>query len=78
MERESFERNVLDRLIKIETKLDNLGKIEDQSSNAYNLSKENEKEIEEIKDKLKWLARTVTASIISIVIGAIVYVIKLM
>lgn len=43
------DRDVRDRLIRIETKLDNLGKIETQSNEAYNLSKQNEQEIAELK-----------------------------
>lgn len=71
-------RDIRDRLIRIETKLDNFGKIETQSNDAYNLSRENKTEIEEIKDKMKWLSRTIIASFIGIIIGAIVYVIKMM
>lgn len=74
----SFEREVLDRLKTIEVKLDDYNQTKTQSADAYNLSKENEKEIEEIKNKIQWLSRTITASIISIIIGAIVYVIKIM
>lgn len=71
-------RDIRDRLIRIETKLDNFGKIETQSNDAYNLSRENKTEIEEIKDKMKWLSRTIVASFIGIIISAIVYVIKMM
>lgn len=71
-------RDIRDRLIRIETKLDNFGKIETQSNDAYNLSRENKTEIEEIKDKMKWLSRTIIASFIGIIISAIVYVIKMM
>lgn len=73
----NFEREVLDRLTKIETKLDDYSKIKDKTDEAYNLSHQNKKEIDEIKDKLKWLSRTITASIIAIVIGAIVAVLKM-
>lgn len=73
----NFEREVLDRLTKIETKLDDYSKIKDKTDEAYNLSRQNEKEINEIKDKLKWISRTVTGAIITIVIGAIVAFIKM-
>ena len=73
----NFEREVLDRLTKIETKLDDYSKIKDKTDEAYNLSRQNEKEINEIKDKLKWISRTVTGAIITIVIGAIVAFIKI-
>lgn len=45
-------RDIRDRLIRIETKLDNFGKIETQSNEAFNLSKKNEEDIKDIKEKL--------------------------
>lgn len=72
-----FEREVLDRLTKIETKLDDYNAIKRKSDEAYNLSRQNEKDIDEIKDKIKWISRTVAASIITIVIGAIVAFLKM-
>lgn len=71
-------RDIRDRLIRIETKLDNFGKIETQSNEAYTLSKENKSEIEEINDKMKWLERTIIGGFITVIISAIVYVIKIM
>lgn len=73
----TFEREVLDRLTKIETKLDDYSTIKGRTDEAYNLSRQNEKDIDEIKDKIKWISRTVAASIITIVIGAIVAVLKM-
>lgn len=72
-----FEREVLDRLTKIETKLDDYNAIKSKSDEAYNLSRQNEKDIDEVKDKIKWISRTVAASIITIVIGAIVAFLKM-
>lgn len=72
-----FEREVLDRLTKIETKLDDYNAIKIKSDEAYNLSRQNEKDIDEIKDKIKWISRTVAASIITVVIGAIVAFLKM-
>ena len=51
--------------------------IKGRTDEAYNLSRQNEKDIDEIKDKIKWISRTVAASIITIVIGAIVAVLKM-
>lgn len=72
-----FEREVLDRLTKIEAKIDDYNAIKSKSDEAYNLSRQNEKDIDEIKDKIKWISRTVAASIITIVIGAIVAFLKM-
>ena len=48
MQQQNFETEVLTRLAVIESKLDNYKEIEDKTNRAYNLSKENYKEIEEI------------------------------
>ena len=61
MEKE-FEREVLERLTKIETKIDDYNKTKTTSEEAYNLSKSNEKDIDEINDKIKWLSRTVAGA----------------
>ena len=68
----NFEREVLDRLTKIETKLDDYATIRGKSDDAYNLSRQNEKEIDEIKEKIKWISRTIAATIIT-GIGTIVF-----
>ena len=72
-----FEREVLERLAKIETKLDNYGNMQEKTEQAFSLSKENEKEIEEIKEKLKWITRTIAAAIISGAIGIVFVLIQL-
>lgn len=74
----SFEREVLERLTKIETKLDDYNSTKDKAEDAYTMASSNEKEINEIKDKMTWLSRTITATIIGIVIAAIVFAIKMM
>lgn len=78
-----FEREVLDRLIKIEEKLDGY-------NNAKNKTYENEKEILRIKGDLedvqktvadltesnKWLFRTVVAAIIVAAIGLLTTIVR--
>lgn len=59
-----FEKEVITRLTKIETKLDDYKKIEQNSCDALNLSKQNEKDILEMKENSKWLWRTVLGSIV--------------
>ena len=66
---QGFETEVLTRLTKIEKKLDDYKSVKDKSDEAYNLSKENEKEINEINEKLKWITRTVAAAVITGIIG---------
>lgn len=69
---------MLDRLTIIETKIDDYNKIKDKTEDAYTLSKENEKEIDEIKDKIKWISRAIGAALIGLIIEIIVFVIKMM
>lgn len=66
-----FEREVLERLTKIETKLDDYTNIREKTEEAYSLSKENEKDINDINDKIKWLSRTIAGAIITGIIGII-------
>ena len=60
-----FEREVIERLVKIETKLDEYKETKDRANDAYTKAMENEEKIKEIQDKIKWLTRTIAAAIIS-------------
>lgn len=73
----NFESEVLTRLTKIETKLDDYNKIKEKIDDSYSLSKENEKEIEELKDKIKWISRTIAGAIITGIAGIIFLLIQL-
>lgn len=77
MDNKGFEREVLERLTKIETKLDDYGNMREKTEEAYNLSKENEKDIVEINDKIKWLSRTTAGAIIAGIVGLLFVLIKL-
>ncbi len=73
----NFESEVLTRLTKIETKLDDYSRIKEKTDDSYSLSKENEKEIEELKDKIKWISRTIAGAIITGIAGIIFLLIQL-
>lgn len=77
MENKGFEREVLERLTKIETKLDDYGNMREKTEEAHSLSKQNEKNIEEINEKIKWLSRTIIGALITGVIGIIIVLVKL-
>lgn len=77
MESNKFEIEVLTRLTKIETMLTDFNKVEEKVDYAYNLSKNNKADIDEIKDKNKWLSRTTIAAIIVLVINLIWNLIKI-
>lgn len=72
----SFENEVLTRLTKIETKLDDYSKNKEKTDEAYNLSKGNEKEIAEINEKIKWITRTIAGAVIAGIIGIAISLIK--
>lgn len=76
MEKE-FEREVLERLTKIETKLDDYGNLREKTEEAHSLSKENAKDIEDINDKIKWLSRTITGAIIAGIVGIVFMIIQM-
>ena len=77
MDNKDFEREVLTRLAKIETKLDDYGNMREKTEEAYSLSKENEKDIAEINEKIKWITRTVAGALITGLIGIALVIFKL-
>lgn len=72
----SFENEVLTRLTKIETKLDDYSKNKEKTDDAYNLSKENEKDIADINEKIKWITRTIAGAVIVGIIGIAISLVK--
>lgn len=80
----TFEREVLDRLTKIEVKLDSYDKIKDQVyDNQRNNIKLNEKieqqqqQINELRETNKWLSRAIAGACIAGIIGIVFVLIKL-
>lgn len=72
-----FEKEILERLIRIETKLDDYDsiktKVEETRSKAYS----NERRINELEDNTKWLKRTITGAIITGGISIVFIALKL-
>ena len=70
---EEFQKEVITRLTKIETKLDNFDykKIESTANEALNKSYNNESDIKDIKDNSRWLWRTTIGAIIATIINLI-------
>lgn len=64
-----FEKEVITRLTVIETKLDDYSKNKERTEEAYNLSKVNEKKIDDINSKIKWITTTVAGAIITGLVG---------
>lgn len=76
MEQSKFEREVLDRLMRLETKIDmqDYKGIQEKVENAYNLSKNNEERIAKLEDAQKWLVRLVLGAVI---LGILAFVYKI-
>ena len=64
-EKKKFEIEVLTRLTKIETMLEDFKGIEAKSTEAYNLSLSNKQRLDKIEDNNKWLFRTAIGAIIT-------------
>lgn len=73
----TFETEVLTRLAVIESKLDSYKELKNVAYSADTRSKENESEIKELKDKNKWLSRTIIGAIVGEVVAIIFLVIKI-
>lgn len=72
-----FETEVLTRLARIETKLDDYDNLKAKTEEARAKAYSNERRINEIEDKTKWLERTITGAIITGIISIIVIFVKL-
>ena len=63
-EEKKFEIEVLTRLTKIETMLEDFKGVESKSTEAYNLSLKNKERLDKIEDNNKWLFRTTVGAFI--------------
>lgn len=77
MDNKDFETQVLTRLAVIESKIDDYKSVKERTDEAYNKSKENEQDIIEIQEKIKWLSRTISGALITGAIGIVFILIKL-
>lgn len=73
----SFETEVLTRLAVIESKLDGYKELKTIAYSADTRSKENKSEIEELKEKNKWLSRTIIGALIGEIVAIIFLVVKI-
>ena len=80
---QNFEREVLDRLIKIEEKLDGFSKAKEKTyeNERHVMILENDaldlkKEVDSLKESNKWLLRTVAAALITGLVGIAFALIK--
>ena len=73
----SFETEVISRLSKIETKLDDYKQVKDEAAEALQLSKANDCSIKEMKENSKWLRRTILVSLLGLVSSIIMLYLKI-
>ena len=71
-----FETEVLTRLAVIESKLDGYKELKTVAYSADTRSKENKSEIEELKEKNKWLSRTIIGAVIGEIVAIIFLIVK--
>lgn len=70
-EDKKFEIEVLTRLTRIETMLDDFKGVQSKASEAYTIASDNKKRIDKIEDNNKWLFRTTVGAIITGIIGIV-------
>lgn len=71
-----FEIEVLTRLTRIETMLRDFEGVESKSNEAFNMSLNNQKRLDELEDNNKWFFRTSVGAVIVAVVGIIISLIK--
>lgn len=64
-EDKKFEIEVLTRLTKIETMLEDFKGVETKATNGYNMAMNNKMRIDKIEDNNKWLFRTTVGAVIT-------------
>ena len=75
-EERKFEIEVLTRLTKIETLLEDFKGIRTKVNEAHTLSKENKQRLDKIEDNNKWLFRTTLGAVITGLISIALTLIK--
>lgn len=75
-EEKKFEIEVLTRLTKIETLLEDFKGVELKCNEAYMLSKDNKKRLDKIDDNSKWLFRTTIGAVLTGLIAILLNFIK--
>jgi len=76
VEEKKFEIEVLTRLTKIETMLEDFKGVENKSTQAYELSLRNKERLDKIEDNNKWLFRTAVGAVITGLIAIVLSFIK--
>ena len=70
-DKKNFEIDVITRLTKIETLLEDFKGVESKASEAYTLSIDNQKRLDKIEDNNKWLFRTTIGAVLTGIIAIV-------
>ena len=75
---EKFEREVLDRLTRLETKIDlqDYKGLAEKVEEARSMAKNNEQDIKDLQNRNQYLTRTIVTAIIGGIIGLVFVLIK--
>ena len=77
MDNNKFEIEILTRLTRIETKIEDFKNIEEKSNNAYNVAMNNKEKVEELESSIKWLSRTTAGAVIALIVRLVWDLIKI-
>ena len=75
-EEEKWKIEVITKLTKIETILEDFKGVESKASEAYTLSIENQKRLDKIEDNNKWLFRTTIGAVLTGLIAIVLSFIR--
>lgn len=68
----NIQQEILERIVRIETKIDGYNSTREKADIAYNKACQNEKYIAEMKDNQKWLWRTIAGAIILGILSVVI------
>ncbi|URZ06762.1 hemolysin XhlA family protein [Clostridium felsineum] len=65
-------QEILERLVRMETKLDDFTSLREKAEDAFNISNQNNKDLNEIQDNIRWLWRSILGAVVVSVVGFII------
>ena len=68
---DEFKREVIERLVKIETKIDGYAETKKVAYEAHKLAENNKTDIVEIQDKMSWLSKAIGGAVITGIAGIV-------
>ncbi|WP_333861716.1 hemolysin XhlA family protein [Clostridium sp.] len=69
---QNIQQEILERIVRIETKIDGYNSTRERADMAFTKACQNEKDISEIEDNLKWLWRTIAGAIILGILSVVI------